>query len=289
MKTISKKSSPQYGWMARTLLVTVVLTAFAFISSSVAAHSAEEDALALLDEGSALVQQGKYDEAIDVLTRAIKAKFPPEYDVESNYGLIYTSRGLAYFREGFVKEALADYDTAVALDPGNPDALNNRGVLKQSKGDAAGALADYSAAIATNGLLASAYINRASLLIEMKRSSEALKDLDNYILLVADNPDVYNLRGRIYLAQGKRELAAADFNRALFLAPGNRDAFLNLGSLYITSRDYSRAEDVISRVLAVNPDDAEAYLLRSKARDGLGNTAGAQADRARAKEINPNL
>ena len=289
MKTINKKPSGQFRRAALTLCMGAVLAALFFMSFPGVTHAAETDALTLLNEGSALVQQGKYDEAIDVLTRAIKAEFPPEYDVESNYGLIYTNRGLAYFRKGFIKEALADYDTAVALDPNNPDTLNNRGVLKQSKGDTAGALADYGAAIATNALLASAYINRASLLIEMKRPSEALKDLNNYILLVADNPDVYNLRGRIYLDQGKRELAAADFNRALFLAPGNRDAFLNLGRLFIASREYSRAEETISRVLAVNPDDAEAYLLRSKARDGLGNTAGAQADRTKAKEINPNL
>ena len=289
MKTINGKPSGHFTRATRSLLGAAVLAALFFVSFSPVSYAAEEDSLTLLNRGSALVVQGKYDEAIDVLTRALNSKFPPEYDVESNYGLIYTNRGLAYFRKGFVTEALADYDTAAALDPNNPDTLNNRGVLKQSKGDIAGALADYSAAIATNSLLASAYINRASLLIETKRASEALKDLNNYILLVADNPDVYTLRGKIYLDQGKRDLAAADFNRALFLAPGDRDASLGLGRLYIASREYSRAEDIISRVLAVNPDDAEAYLLRSKARDGLGNATGAQADRAKAKEINPNL
>jgi tetratricopeptide (TPR) repeat protein len=289
MKTINNRLSDQSRRTARALLAGAVLTALLFVSVPGPAPAADEDALTLLNEGSALVQQGKYDAALDVLTRAIKAQFPPEYNVESNYSLIYTNRGLAYFHKGFITEALADYDMALALDPNNPDALNNRGVLKQGKGDTAGALADYGAAIGTNALLASAYINRASLLIEMKRFPEALKDLNSYILLVADNPDVYNLRGKIYLDQGKRELAAADFNRALFLSPGNRDAFLNLGRLYIASRDYSRAEEIISRVLAVNPDDAEAYLLRSKARDGLGNASGAQADRTKAKEINPNL
>lgn len=289
MKIISTKQSNRSRRAARALFFAVVSTAILAVSFSGPARAAEEDALTLLDEGSALIDQGRYDEAIDVLTRAIKSKFPAEYDVESNYGLIYTNRGLAYFRKGFIKEALADYDTAVAIDPGNPDTLNNRGVLRQSRGDIAGALADYNAAIAANALSPSAYLNRAELLIESRRSSEALKDLNNYILLVADNPSVYNLRGKIYLDQGKRELAAADFNRSLFLAPGNRDATLNLGRLYIASREFGRAEEMISGVLTVNPDDAEAYLLRSKARDGLGNASGAAADKKKAKEINPNL
>jgi tetratricopeptide (TPR) repeat protein len=289
MKTDNTKTTDGWRRAVRALIVGTAVTAALLISLSSAARAAQEDALTLLNEGSALIDQGKYDEAIDVLTLAAKSKFPPEYEIEANYGLIYTNRGLAYYHLGFIAEALSDYETALALDPKNPDTLNNRGVIREKKGDIAGALADYNAAIASNALLASAYINRASLLIEMKRTSEALKDLNNYILLVADNPQVYNLRGKIYLDQGKRELAAADFNRALFLAPGDRDATLNLGRLYIASKEYARAEETISRVLAANPDDAEAYLLRSKAREGLGNKTGAQADIKKAKEINPNL
>jgi tetratricopeptide (TPR) repeat protein len=289
MKTNNFKTSDYTGRAARTLSFGAAIAAALLVCFSGTILAAEESALTLLDKGSVLIEQGKYDEAIDVLTLAAKSKFPPEYDADANYSPIYTSRGLAYYHKGFINEALADYETALALNPNNPDTLNNRGVIKEKKGDIAGALADYSAAIAIDALSASAYINRASLLIEMKRTADALKDLNSYILLVADNASVYTLRGKIYLGQGKRELAAADFNRALFLVPGDRDATLALGRLYISSKEYARAEETISRVLSANPDDAEAYLLRSKARDGLGNTSGAATDRAKAKEINPNL
>jgi tetratricopeptide (TPR) repeat protein len=289
MKANTIKTTYNWRRAIRVPFSWVAVAAALFFCLPAVARSADEDAFTLLNKGSELIEQGKYNEAVDILTLAAKSKFPPEYDVESNYSLIYTNRGLAYYHLGFVDEALADYETALALDPKNPDSLNNRGVIKEKKGDIAGALADYNAAIASNAMLASAYINRASLLIELKRTSEALKDLNNYILLVADNPEVYTLRGKIYLDQGKRELAAADFNRALFLAPGDRDATLGLARLYIASKEYARAEETISGILAVNPDDAEAYLLRSKARDGLGNKAGAQADREKAKSINPNI
>jgi tetratricopeptide (TPR) repeat protein len=287
MKTQHTKTS-RHAWASARLLVTVAVGAALFFALSPAARAAEEDALSLLNTGSALIEAGKYNDAVDVLTRAAKAEFPENYRVDSNYALIYTSRGLAYYYLGFVDDALADYDTALGLDPKNPDALNNRGVIKEKKGDITGALADYSAAIASDALLAKAYFNRASLYISMKKGPEALKDLNQYIDLVADNPDVYNRRGRIFLDSGQYKLAAADFYRALYLKPDDRDASVNLGRVYLATKDYSKAEETFSRVLMKNPDDAETYALRARAREGLGNTSGAEADKNKAREINPN-
>jgi lipoprotein NlpI len=54
----------------------------------------------------------------------------------------YANRGLEYCRKGDCKDALADYDKAVKLDPGNTFARYGRGVARLRSGDTAGGNAD---------------------------------------------------------------------------------------------------------------------------------------------------
>ena len=57
------------------------------------------------------------------------------------------ARGGAYARKDEVERAIADYDAALRLEPGQADLLNARGELWWKKGDRPKALADFGAAI----------------------------------------------------------------------------------------------------------------------------------------------
>jgi len=57
------------------------------------------------------------------------------------------ARGGAYGRKGEAEHAIADYDAALRLEPGQADLLNARGELWWKKGDRPKALADFGAAI----------------------------------------------------------------------------------------------------------------------------------------------
>jgi tetratricopeptide (TPR) repeat protein len=60
------------------------------------------------------------------------------------------ARAAAYDRKQQYDRAIADYDTALQLDPAQADAFNYRGEVSRRKGDRPRALADFGAAIRLN-------------------------------------------------------------------------------------------------------------------------------------------
>ncbi len=77
--------------------------------------------------------------------------------------ILHFNRGNAEASKGHVKEALAEYDQAIAISSGYARALNNRAILKASAfHDYPGALADFDSAIASDPLYAEAFLGRGT-------------------------------------------------------------------------------------------------------------------------------
>jgi tetratricopeptide (TPR) repeat protein len=67
---------------------------------------------------------GKYREAIVELDQAIGA--------QPDLALAYNARGFAYYLLRDYSHALADYDQAISLNPGYPNAIHNRDVAQRA-------------------------------------------------------------------------------------------------------------------------------------------------------------
>jgi tetratricopeptide (TPR) repeat protein len=78
------------------------------------------------------------------------------------------ARAAAYDRKQQYDRAIADYDTALRLDPAQADAFNRRGEVWRKKGDRPHALADFGAAIRLNPEHSSARGNYKSLAQELE-------------------------------------------------------------------------------------------------------------------------
>jgi tetratricopeptide (TPR) repeat protein len=95
-----------------------------------AAVSAEEhDRL-----GRALTAAGKYPEAIEELSEAIRLR--------PDFSKAFNARGYVYLLKRDYQHAAADFDAAIRLDPNYTNAYHNRSVARKALGDAAGAAAD---------------------------------------------------------------------------------------------------------------------------------------------------
>lgn len=95
-------------------------------------------------------------------------------------------------------------------------------------------------------------------------------------------------QGMKYQAQLEEAL-----NKAIALDDGNADAWVSLSRRPLFAKpnqggDLELALNHLNRALALKPDHVQALLFRGTAHAKLGNTDAAEADWARAVELNPN-
>lgn len=88
----------------------------------------------------------------------------------------YLNRALVYMRLGEYGKAVEDFNLCHQSDPSNADIINNRGVCYLNAGDLRSALNDFNQAIILNGRNPSYYMNRALAYRKSGRIAEARQD-----------------------------------------------------------------------------------------------------------------
>jgi serine/threonine protein kinase len=183
-----------------------------------------------LEEGSALQEAGRYEEAIEAYSRAIAL------DPQNAYA--YSVRGDAYSDLEQYRRAIKDYGRAIALDPQNAETYNDRGLAYASLNQHELAIENYNRAITINPQVASAYGGRALANFALRAYRRAIEDYDRAIALDPRYAVAYGGRGRAYYHLGDYRRAIWDFDYALQLEPDigwfrseRDDAYRRLGRL----------------------------------------------------------
>ena len=158
----------------------------------------------LADLEAACLQEEDYALSISSCTQIIASGQSGEIQ---DYAWAHVTRGSSYQETGEMALALADFNTALSLDPDNTDAFYNRGFWHAENGDHLRAIADFD------------------------RSSR----------LSPDEADVYNERGLSWAALGDHDRAFADYEKALSLDPGYHFALTNRGFSHQALGNPSRA------------------------------------------------
>jgi tetratricopeptide (TPR) repeat protein len=90
----------------------------------------------------------------------------------------YVGRGVVKIRQGFLDDALADFNAALRIDPRLAIAYVNRGVIYRTKKDLDAACADFDRAISINPKGFEAFTNRADVRLDRQDIEGALKDIE---------------------------------------------------------------------------------------------------------------
>jgi protein O-mannosyl-transferase len=143
----------------------------------------------------------------------------------------YKERAEAYKKKGELDKAIPDYDTAIALYPGDYAAYFDRGSLYHGMGMYDKARADYDKAISMNPVYSAPYNNRGVLFINMGLFEKAVEDFSRSITMNPHHAEVYNNRGFAYFSLGRYKNALEDFTMAISLDPDNAQAYFNRGNL----------------------------------------------------------
>jgi len=190
----------------------------------------------------------------------------------------YVNRGWAYRLQEKDDLAMADFDTALNLDPKDVDALYERGNVYLHRKDYGKAIADYDAAIQLRPGAAGLWDNRGMAYHESGQYERAIKDYDEAIRLNPKDYRALNNRGQARRNMGKYDLAIQDYDAALGLKPDYIIALINRAYAYLKSGQYEQALADYNSLVQKNPDDAEAlnnrcwtFVVMHRAREGLGD------------------
>ena len=148
-----------------------------------------------------------------------------------NKAAIYNNRGTAYKQKGLYERAIADYTSAIRLDPRDTVTYINRGHAYAMKDQYDRAIADFTMAIKIDSLNADAYYDRG---IAYKRNGQydrAIADFSKAIELDPGYVDAYVNRGNAYHKKGQNEQAIINFRRALELDPSDEQIRMALKEL----------------------------------------------------------
>ncbi len=234
----------------------------------------------------------------------------------------YYHLGAAFYERGFLKDAAAYLELAVATNPQDAESWDNLGVVSAKEGDLVGARTAFEKAIEIQHDYAAGYLNLGVALLrsgEPAKAEEALAraaELDpydpekllhystvlagngkgaqaipvlrRYLEMQPDDYEAYTELGVLEAQGGNLVRATEEFQRAIELKSDYPDAYRNLGLAYLGQEMPFRAAEALERAVALNPQDAAACFGLADAYLRLGKQPDAEKMLERVLELEPN-
>lgn len=214
----------------------------------------QAQALELGTQGIQLCEEKKFEEAIDVMNKAILLK----PDKTSFYFL----RSTAYFGLGKFEKCLQDINQAIVRGPQNALFYYVRFLANFS-------LKNFNNAY--NDIVLSASLGNDS-------AKEVIKILGNlsfptYALNDAEklDPNFYCERGSKLMNENKYGDAITDFDKAISLNPTNAHYYFQRGFAYLELGNPKQCLEDLNEAIALEPKNEQFYTGRAIAKRELGN------------------
>jgi len=217
----------------------------------------------------------------EILWKETISRYPSNYQVYENLGLIYRERGE-------YDKAIKEYEKMIKGSPEYVNAYISLGGLYTKTGNYDKAIERYSKALELDPMREEINMEIGKLYYYTEKYQEAIQEFQEVIEL---NPG--DLMAHYYLAltfDNKREYQKAikEYRRVITMDPTFEKAYSNLGLLYSGLKEYDKALLQYREAIKIDPNFYEA-------RNNLGNLYYAQNkfDKAyleykKALEINPN-
>jgi tetratricopeptide (TPR) repeat protein len=210
-----------------------------------------ENASALNLFGLLLLQHGRYDEAVDLIKKAIEIKPIPYF---------YINLGNLYLAKNEPDTAINNYTKAMEMEPNNYESWFGLGMCYKNKKNYDKAIEYYEKAISLNPACYPAFINLGNI---YKLKNDLYKAIEHYkkaILFNQNDYDVYNSLGLLFFDVYELDEAAYCFEKSINIKPNYENAYINLGNVYKIKDEPQKAMNYFNMVLEMNPDNYDAYI-----------------------------
>ncbi len=205
-----------------------------------------DKARVMVNLASSLISKNRFEEAKDILKRAIEL-YPSEFMVVSAYSAILD-------RLGMKEESRRYLDFAKALKPDSEEVLIKEGELLTNEGDFTGAIEKYRLILIKNPLHAKALHGMAMVMEKSGKKDEALKYLRMAIEKNMDLSYAWLDYGRILWEQGNFDEAIKVFNESVRRFPQMAEAWNNLGAALASMGKKDEAIRAFENALYLKPE-----------------------------------
>jgi tetratricopeptide (TPR) repeat protein/2-polyprenyl-3-methyl-5-hydroxy-6-metoxy-1,4-benzoquinol methylase len=206
-------------------------------------------AIALIDEGNTLEEQGRVAEAM--------ARYDAAVQADAQCARAHMNRGNILLAGAQFDGARSAYQLAIACDPNYAGAHFNFGNLNYRTGEFESALRNYQMAVQIKPDLADAFIAMANTLDGLGRTAEAVESYERALALNPNYAEVHFNLGLLAMTQGRHEEAACSLRRATEIKPDFVQAHHTLGTVLRSLGEFDAAEVSLRRALSLEPESAE--------------------------------
>ncbi|RCK79613.1 MAG: hypothetical protein OZSIB_4085 [Candidatus Ozemobacter sibiricus] len=237
-----------------------------------------------IDVGLNHFYKQRYLEAFKEFKAAVE-KDPKNAEAHFNLGRVYKA-------QGFLKEAVLEFEIALAINPGHLQARRELQAIK------AQLQSDVGARLKLEGLEeaqrqrqsdapGSTPEQRAQELLRQGRPREAIALFEE-----AARADPFNVRlkktlGWLYFQQNDLSNSQARYEEALRLAPDDPELHYALGLIDMRTRNFSSAASRFSQAIARSPDLVKAHFALGEAYEALGRYEDAAFQYRKVLTLNP--
>jgi serine/threonine protein kinase/cytochrome c-type biogenesis protein CcmH/NrfG len=211
--------------------------------------------------GKALLHKRSYDQAIANFREAIRLR--PTY-VEAHFGLAN-----ALNDKGLIDEAIVVYEEVIRFKPDNLAARNNLAVSLTNKGRKDDAIDQYRQVIKLAPDVSKAHINLGEFLRISDRPDEAISCFREAIRLDPTNSSPYSGAGRIYFGKGHYDNAIPFLKASILLHPepdtGEYNPYPSLESALAQTVGEKAVLDFYKEAIALQPDVPTLHLSHASA------------------------
>jgi len=201
----------------------------------------------------------------------------------------YCNRGVVYEKMGLIAEAIKDYSMAISLNRKYASAYYNRGSIYGVDGRYGKAIEDFNVAISINPKFTLSYLNRAIAFKKMGNVDNAIQDYDKIIEIDPDYAQAYCNRGVAFAEAGRLDDAINDLNKAIELDPYLSDAYFSRAIYFADNNKLKEAIEDFGKCISLTPDKIFTYYLRGKMYKETGEFEKAIQDFSKAITLRPSL
>ena len=210
-----------------------------------------------LDIANDLVQQGKFDEALQEFSEIVE---------EENESIVWFNKGMDYLHRQKFGKAIVAFNKAVALNSMYAEAYKGMAHAYKGKGDDA----NYRA-----------YLDKSAEILALQDRMAELKEL--FAEILEANPDAvnpYNSLGIDLRKKGDYAGAMHAYAQALTLTPQDENLLYNIAKACIFAKDYAQASKYLERATQIRDPFPEAAQLLAKLRAKQYDTLSAPSTTA---------